>query len=377
MGFPQSFFGPGSPPPESVVRQVRTIAIPIGPNDSTTLIDITGGPFTQTFAAASELGPRFYVWMRNSSTNDITLDPNAAELIDGLTSYIMYPGEARLIQCDGSKFTSIVLSGFIRLFTTTGNYTHPPGYNQIIADVMSAGAGGGRSDIAGATAFTGGGGGARWAPQLYGIAPGTVITCTVGAGGLGGTTNGASGGFGGNSSFGALVLVIGGTGGSSGTAQGGYAANRNTNANASGLAGGANGGSAEWGGGSSGAGATGGAGGNLGGSSILGAPAGGNASSGGANGGQGGSPDNYTGGGGGAGGITPGGAGQNGANGTNGFAGFGGGGGANATTGGAGGNGGIPGAGGGAGAGSTFLGATTSGNGGNGARGQITITGVL
>lgn len=97
----------------SLVRSARTSNTPIGAADLSTLIDITSGTFTQTFDAAASLGSGWYCYLRNSGTGDVTLDPDGAELIDGLTSYVIYPGECRLVQCDGTALRTVVRSAVV------------------------------------------------------------------------------------------------------------------------------------------------------------------------------------------------------------------------------------------------------------------------
>ncbi len=95
-----------------VARSNRTSNTVLVVADIGKIIDITSGTFSQTFTAAATLGAGWSVWIKNSGSGDITLDPNASELIDGLSTYIMYPGECRLITCDGSAFTSTVITPF-------------------------------------------------------------------------------------------------------------------------------------------------------------------------------------------------------------------------------------------------------------------------
>jgi hypothetical protein len=214
----------------AVVRSARTANTILAAADNSTLIDITSGTFSQTFTAAATLGSGWFVYLRNSGTGDITLDPNASELIDGLTSYIMYPSEVRLVQCTGTAFTSVVLSPFYRQFNATATFTNPPGYAALSVKCIGGGGGGG-SGRRGAAATGRGGGAPGGAPatlmrNVAGIAAGTAITITVGAGGSGGaaqatdSTNGVAGTAGGNTTFGSsyAITAFGGVGGIGGTA---------------------------------------------------------------------------------------------------------------------------------------------------------------
>jgi hypothetical protein len=164
-------------------RSVRTSNTILAGSDLGKLIDITSGTFTQTFAAAATLGGNWFCHIRNSGTGDITLDPNASEFIDGLTSYIMYPGETRLVTCDGTGFYTIVLNSFYKVFTATGTFVKPPGYNRFQGLVWGGGGGG-------AAGY--GGNGGSCAPFDLLASSTSNSTATVGAGGAVGGDAGAS-----------------------------------------------------------------------------------------------------------------------------------------------------------------------------------------
>jgi hypothetical protein len=194
----------------TIVRSARTSNTILGTADASTLIAITSGTFTQTFTAAATLGSGWFCYIQNSGTGDITLDPNASETIDGLTSYIMYPGEARLVLCSGTAFNTVVLNGFVRAFTTTTTFTKPPCYLNFAIDVWGGGGGGGNSGGAsGAWQGSGGGGGGRASSVINNSNIATTETVTIGAGG----TPAAQATAGGTTSFGNLLKVYGGGGG--------------------------------------------------------------------------------------------------------------------------------------------------------------------
>ena len=256
-------------------RSTRTSNTILAGSDIGKLIDITSGTFTQTFTAAATLGPNWFCYLRNSGSGDITLDPNASELIDGLTSYIMYPGETRLVTCDGAGFYTIVLSAYYRVFTASSTWIKPPGYAAHSGMIWGGGGGGTCSN----GAYSGGGGGGACTPftRAQSALPASVAV-TIGAGGAGGGA-GSSGATGGTSGFsgiyaygggGSYLGNAGGGGGSlgagastSGTNKGGMPANTPVNAaspHSDGFGGGAGtsdqteqrGGSAAYGGGGGG-----------------------------------------------------------------------------------------------------------------------------
>lgn len=67
----------------------------------------TGGTATYTLSAAATLGNDFFLLFRNEGTGSVTLDPNGSELIDGLTTLTVQPGESMIISCSGSAFYTI------------------------------------------------------------------------------------------------------------------------------------------------------------------------------------------------------------------------------------------------------------------------------
>lgn len=201
-----------------VQRSARTSNTELSAADGGKRIDITSGTFTQTFAAATTLGDGWWCYLGNSGTGDITLTPSGAETIDGLSSYVMYPGEVRLVQCDGTTLRTVVVQSFNKTFTASGNFIKPPSYSMFGVAPIGGGSGGqcgGRVSSA-STAAGGNGGAAGGRGEV--IVPASAISATaavvVGAGGAGAagrSVNGSpvDGSAGGSSSLAGVITATG------------------------------------------------------------------------------------------------------------------------------------------------------------------------
>lgn len=75
------------------------------------LIDCTSGTFTVSLPPAANVFNGFTVAVRNSGVGGITVDPDGAELIDGLSTVVLSSTESCLIVCNGTSWKTIGRSG--------------------------------------------------------------------------------------------------------------------------------------------------------------------------------------------------------------------------------------------------------------------------
>ena len=71
------------------------------------LIVFTGGVATFTLDSAATLGDDYFTMFRNDGTGTATIDPAASELIDGMASMQVQPGESLMLICTGTKWYSV------------------------------------------------------------------------------------------------------------------------------------------------------------------------------------------------------------------------------------------------------------------------------
>jgi hypothetical protein len=85
----------------------KTSAYTVIASDSGTIINCTSGTFTVALTAAATLGAGFNVtiWNTSTSTSDIiTIDPDGAETVGGLSTLRIRRGEGTQIICDGTNW---------------------------------------------------------------------------------------------------------------------------------------------------------------------------------------------------------------------------------------------------------------------------------
>lgn len=217
--------------------------------DNSTLWNATGAADqTWPLTAAATLGTGWFAYFVNNTTHTITLDPNAAETIDGLATIACYPEEMRLIICDGTAFTSTVLRPFKLKLTSSQNFIIPPGYPSLYLTGHGSGASG--SNSSSTQAFAAGGSGGGYNEELLLVSEiggvGATISVTIAAGGVGKTNSGVfqDGNPGSNTTFGTFFTAYGAgksVANSSGGASGGPGSSGAAGGAASGAAGGTGG----------------------------------------------------------------------------------------------------------------------------------------
>lgn len=82
----------------------KTAAYTVVAGDLGKIINCTSGTFTVSLTAAASLGSGFTCTIWNTGTGAITIDPNAAETIDGVATLILQQGEGLAVVCNGTNW---------------------------------------------------------------------------------------------------------------------------------------------------------------------------------------------------------------------------------------------------------------------------------
>lgn len=85
----------------------KTGAYVLTTSDARSLIDATANTWSLTLPAAATAGDGFWFAVRNSGAGVITIDPNAAELIDGAATIALSAGESCFVICTGSAWKTV------------------------------------------------------------------------------------------------------------------------------------------------------------------------------------------------------------------------------------------------------------------------------
>lgn len=87
--------------------QTKSVNYTIVLNDAASIVKATG-TITLAFAAAATLGNGFECLVR-AAGGEVTLDPNAAELINDVATLVLRDGDLIRVTCDGTAFVGILL----------------------------------------------------------------------------------------------------------------------------------------------------------------------------------------------------------------------------------------------------------------------------
>lgn len=99
----------GLPASSGVTTSARTSNTILTAADKGKFIHITSGTFSQTFDPAASLGSTWFAYYKNAGSGTVTLDPNAAETINGAATLALKAGESALLFCDGASLTACVI----------------------------------------------------------------------------------------------------------------------------------------------------------------------------------------------------------------------------------------------------------------------------
>ena len=102
-----------------------------GINDRAHMLNWTGASGTISFDSAAVVGSDWFLYVRNSGSSSITLNPYGSETINGSTTLNMNPGDSAMVITDGVSFYTVGLgqsATFAFDYTQiniagTGNYT--------------------------------------------------------------------------------------------------------------------------------------------------------------------------------------------------------------------------------------------------------------
>lgn len=203
----------------SIIRSVRSSNTMLVKADNGKLISLgTPSNFTQSFDSVTSLGSGWWIYIQNLGPEFVTLDPFGSQYIDSRISFRMYPGEVRLIQCDGVELRSIVLNSFYYVSTISSTFINPPGYKKFMGDLWGGGSSGGK----GTSGQVLGGGGGAWAQiDIPSGSLGDSSTFVIAAS-TPGTTSAGTGPTPGNSSSFAGIVARGGVIGTTLSADAGF-----------------------------------------------------------------------------------------------------------------------------------------------------------
>jgi hypothetical protein len=169
----------------SLVTITKSANYTVSAADRTKMITCTG-TFTLTFTAAATLGDGWFCYVK-SLTGNVTLDPNAAETIDGVSTGTVEAGDIFLVSSDGTNLQCFKIYGWKPHYITTSNatWTVPAGITELF--VQGCGGGGGGGYAIGPGRFGGGGAAGGYFEKTIAVSAGDTKNITIGGAGAGGT----------------------------------------------------------------------------------------------------------------------------------------------------------------------------------------------
>lgn len=90
-------------------------------NDNNAVIECSAA-LTLTLTAVATLGANWHLWVY-ANGGDVTIDPNASELINGATTLVIPNGSSALVISTGSAFRAVITRGAPPYSVKTGAYT--------------------------------------------------------------------------------------------------------------------------------------------------------------------------------------------------------------------------------------------------------------
>jgi len=170
---------------------------------------------------AALIGAPVHIKLAANATADATLAVNGLAALPltypvggNLKYQQLRAGAIITVISDGTRYQVVsgaaVSQGDIAFLTTTGSFVVPDGVYELFVECVGAGGGGGGTGSA--NTGGGGGGGGGYCMGIIQVTPGQVIPYTIGNGGAGSSSNGATGG---STSFGSFFTANGGGGGAS------------------------------------------------------------------------------------------------------------------------------------------------------------------
>ena len=189
----------------------KSSAYTVSTVDRGKVINCTGAAsWSLSMQAASTLGDGFVFAVSNNGTGIITLDPNLAELVNGLATFPIAPTETVVVYCNGTEFFLFGKSTYPgrgqQVFTSSGTFSVPLGVKSVKVTCIGAGGGGGSASASFTRAGSGGGAGGLAIKIVSGFIYGDSVSVTVAGTAAAATAGGAS-------SFGAYCIANGGSAG--------------------------------------------------------------------------------------------------------------------------------------------------------------------